>query len=889
MIKEWILQNAFLEFSIAWLATACGLAVAGERLTRCMRRASDRHLSSTVVLVGLVCLPVCLALSRGWSSPLLQIRLPTLSALSTPQSQEEFSDSFLAGSPAVASLPVDAVGSLPSESTVVARQGAGNEANASSVSPPMSERSGYFFGLVVRIAIVVWSVGVLVGLGRILLDWLQLRRLVLSLPKAADPRLVRMVSKCQEELELSKIEVRMAGTGGPYSSSVPHAAVIIPESIMYELSDQELQCLLVHELAHLQRHDPLWRICGRCVSSIYWFLPAVYSLCRQQASAAEELCDAAVLRVADGLAYSQALLRIARTLIGRTPTLAIGALSVSREESLEQRIKRLLSSDRECLNPPTQFRTKLAAFSIVFMSCTLVSFCGLGLGKNSATAIAKEVPVTTVDSTAVIIRVTGTLVNPQDKPLSGAVVIAHPEGDYSDKQGSTRMATTDNEGAFVFELPNEVVVGNWQFWAYKPGYSVRCVIAKPERDKNLPMSLAAESPLELRLLLADGSPAAGVRVIPHMTDIPRGEHIGDIGMGRVGTIPQGIQKWTTRTTNEDGKVVIVGFQEGLTRKIWTDGPETGVQWVQLPGGIERFEFPLKPVGEVLGKISLPEGIDPSKLQLSFLSGSRTNDARTGYANTSIDAEGKFRVEKMAEGDLSLRIAGWPEGSIFRPFVSEELNVAANGQLNVKVQSKEGVRLIGELITADSKVPIENCKLFCELPQEIAQFVCIVEIATTKKDGVFEIWCPRDAKKLWIYEMPLADYRRTRQTPILLPETLLSEARQQVKLDRIEVEPLTHVQGKIMDAQGAPFIPEAVGIAEEAGHERQVIQHTKVAKDGTFQLRTEYINAAGEFVEQHGVRMRWMAYSPNQEDQPSWPLDIVSRNPLVLRASAPNKP
>ncbi len=69
---------------------------------------------------------------------------------------------------------------------------------------------------------------------------------------------------------------------------------------------------------------------------------------------------------------------------------------------------------------------------------------------------------------------------------------------------------------------------------------------------------------------------------------------------------------------------------------------------------------------------------------------------------------------MAEGDLSLRIAGWPEGSIFRPFVSEELNVAANGQLNVKVQSKEGVRLIGELITADSKVPlrIASCSASC---------------------------------------------------------------------------------------------------------------------------------------------------------------------------------
>ncbi len=428
MINEWILQNVFLEFSISWLAAAFGLAVAGERLTRCMRRASDRHLCSTVIMAGLVCLPVCLAVSRGWSSPLLQIRLPSLSAWSTPQSQEEFSDSFLVGSPAVASLPADTVSSLPSESTVVARQTVGDDSNTSSVSTPMSERSAYFFGLLIRIALVVWSVGFLLGLVRILLDWLQLRRVVLSLPKATDPRLVRMVSKCQEELGLSNIEVRIAETGGPYSASVPHATVIIPELIVNELRDQELQCLLVHELTHLQRHDPLWRIWGRCVSSIYWFLPAVYSLCRQQASAAEELCDAAVLRVADGLAYSQVLLRIARTLVGRTPTLAIGALNISREDSLEQRIKRLLMSDRESLIPTPQFITKLAAFSIVCMTCALISFCGLGLGLNPAMAIAQEQPATAIDATESITRVTGTLVDPHDQPLSDAVVIAHLKG-----------------------------------------------------------------------------------------------------------------------------------------------------------------------------------------------------------------------------------------------------------------------------------------------------------------------------------------------------------------------------------------------------------------------------------------------------------------------------
>ncbi len=39
--------------------------------------------------------------------------------------------------------------------------------------------------------------------------------------------------------------------------------------------------------------------------------------------------------------------------------------------------------------------------------------------------------------------------------------------------------------------------------------------------------------------------------------------------------------------------------------------------------------------------------------------------RRDMQNTSIDAEGIFRVEKWLKGDLSLRIAGWPEGSFFR--------------------------------------------------------------------------------------------------------------------------------------------------------------------------------------------------------------------------------
>ncbi len=112
------------------------------------------------------------------------------------------------------------------------------------------------------------------------------------------------------------------------------------------------------------------------------------------------------------------------------------------------------------------------------------------------------------------------------------------------------------------------------------------------------------------------------------------------------------------------------------------------------------------------------------------------------------------------------------------------------------------------------VPIENCKLFCELPQEIRNSCASFEIATTKEDGVFEIWCPRDAKKTLDLRNALAELSKDEADSHLTSGNSIVGNEAANKVGRMKSSRLRMIQGKIMDAQGAPFIPEAVGIAEE---------------------------------------------------------------------------
>ncbi len=105
----------------------------------------------------------------------------------------------------------------------------------------------------------------------------------------------------------------------------------------------QLQSVLLHELAHLKRHDLLELALTQFACSLHWFNPLVWLTAWRLHVERERACDDLVL--ASGVrpsAYAEHLLQVAMNLAGPRWTQACG-LAMARKSSLEGRLLAVLS------------------------------------------------------------------------------------------------------------------------------------------------------------------------------------------------------------------------------------------------------------------------------------------------------------------------------------------------------------------------------------------------------------------------------------------------------------------------------------------------------------------------------------------------------------------
>jgi beta-lactamase regulating signal transducer with metallopeptidase domain len=86
--------------------------------------------------------------------------------------------------------------------------------------------------------------------------------------------------------------------------------LLVPADLLAGLSDEQLDTLLVHELAHLRRRDHWVRILEFVVMGLYWWHPVVWYARRELREAEEQCCDAWVVSTLPdaGRTYASALL-----------------------------------------------------------------------------------------------------------------------------------------------------------------------------------------------------------------------------------------------------------------------------------------------------------------------------------------------------------------------------------------------------------------------------------------------------------------------------------------------------------------------------------------------------------------------------------------------------
>jgi hypothetical protein len=147
-------------------------------------------------------------------------------------------------------------------------------------------------------------------------------------------------------------------------------AVVIPEWVMRELSTDEVNQILVHELAHLGRWDDWTNLAQQIIKAVFFFHPAVWWVDKKVALERESACDDIVLaEAASPRAYAECLTRLAeKSFLQRSVVLAQAALGRIRQMSL--RVGRILDPDRE--PSPTRGWKPVAALIAVFASGTAI-------------------------------------------------------------------------------------------------------------------------------------------------------------------------------------------------------------------------------------------------------------------------------------------------------------------------------------------------------------------------------------------------------------------------------------------------------------------------------------------------------------------------------------
>lgn len=180
-------------------------------------------------------------------------------------------------------------------------------------------------------ALGVWAIGGLIGLGRLLIGHVMLRRL-------------RRNSQLVDLGQVYPVELRESSAiPTPLLAGCVQSVLYLPQAGLLRESPEALQMILAHELAHHKRHDLAWSLSTQLLRALLWFHPLIHILANQQELLAEQASDeVALLQLPERQAYARLLLTLSEL---KTPTYSAPAMSMApRKSRLGQRIRYLLSA-----------------------------------------------------------------------------------------------------------------------------------------------------------------------------------------------------------------------------------------------------------------------------------------------------------------------------------------------------------------------------------------------------------------------------------------------------------------------------------------------------------------------------------------------------------------
>jgi len=157
-----------------------------------------------------------------------------------------------------------------------------------------------------------------------------------------DPLLVAIFEKAKAKLRMpSALKLKMSSRQiSPMVIGFIKPCVIVPLSILSGLNPEQVEAILVHELAHIRRYDHVVMIIQSVVTQILFFHPVAWYLSSEINRERENCCDDLVIKTfPNPINYIKALTMIQElNMDGQVPANAL----MGRSKRLLGRVKRLL-------------------------------------------------------------------------------------------------------------------------------------------------------------------------------------------------------------------------------------------------------------------------------------------------------------------------------------------------------------------------------------------------------------------------------------------------------------------------------------------------------------------------------------------------------------------
>lgn len=360
------------------LAKATLILVAALGLTVAMQRGSAgaRHLVWLATLAIVLLVPAVTA----WVPPLRLHILPPVAQVS-----DETSPSIAPFAATETELKVD---ELTSNGPAITSSGSTIETTPGF----MAKLDG------ISLALTVWAAIALALAGWLAYGAFAVRRIVRNAHPLDTQDWLTPLYEVADRLELEE-PPRLIGSSEakmPFACGFTKPTIVLP-SDCDTWSANRRRAVLLHELAHVKRHDLVGHTLGRVACAIYWFHPLVWTAARQLRNESERACDDLALscgaRASD---YAEHLLDIV-TSVRRDSTPAV-ALAMARRKEFEGRMLAILDPE---LRHSTPSRRQSAALigSLALIAVVVGAAAPAPRMAEAKTRVATQVPAVDPDFT----------------------------------------------------------------------------------------------------------------------------------------------------------------------------------------------------------------------------------------------------------------------------------------------------------------------------------------------------------------------------------------------------------------------------------------------------------------------------------------------------------